>query len=221
MIQKLLKRGFVRRKECWTLTLWGWLLIGTAFCLVVLLTLRHTGAFLSVTSPVPADVLVVEGWLPDYALEAAVSEFNTNKYRLLITSGGPLPKGDYLSEYKTYAGVAAATIRKMGLESEAVVAVPAPWTRKSRTYASAIAVKNWAASNAQIKAINVVTMSLHARRTRLAFEKVFGDSVTVGIISVPNPDYDATHWWRSGEGVREVLGEGIAYIYARFFFSAE
>jgi hypothetical protein len=40
----------------------------------------------------------------------------------------------------------------------------------------------------------------------------------VGIISVPDPDYDASHWWRSSDGVREVLDEGIAYIYAKFFF---
>ena len=28
--------------------------------------------------------------------------------------------------------------------------------------------------------------------------------------------YERRHWWRVSEGVREVLGETIAYIYARF-----
>jgi hypothetical protein len=35
---------------------------------------------------------------------------------------------------------------------------------------------------------------------------------------VPNPDYDAKHWWQYSEGVRDVLSEGVAYLYAKFFF---
>ena len=49
-------------------------------------------------------------------------------------------------------------------------------------------------------------------------QKAFGPSVKIGVISVPDPDYDPKHWWRYSEGVREVLGESIAYIYARIFF---
>jgi hypothetical protein len=52
----------------------------------------------------------------------------------------------------------------------------------------------------------------------LLFQKAFGDTVTVGIIAVPNPDYDARHWWRYSDGVRDVADEGIAYVYAKFFF---
>ena len=40
----------------------------------------------------------------------------------------------------------------------------------------------------------------------------------VGIIAVPNPDYDSKHWWRYSEGVKDVISEGAAYVYARFFF---
>ena len=42
----------------------------------------------------------------------------------------------------------------------------------------------------------------------------------VGIISVPNPDYDAKHWWRYSEGVKDVISEGAAYLYAKFLFLA-
>jgi hypothetical protein len=66
--------------------------------------------------------------------------------------------------------------------------------------------------------INVVTESVHARRTRLLFQEAFGDGVLVGIIAVPDPDYDANHWWRYSEGVREVIGETIAYAYAKCFW---
>jgi hypothetical protein len=50
------------------------------------------------------------------------------------------------------------------------------------------------------------------------YEEAFGNIVKVGIIAIPNPDYDAKHWWHSSEGVRDVLSEGIAYIYAKFLF---
>jgi hypothetical protein len=69
-----------------------------------------------------------------------------------------------------------------------------------------------------VRSINIVTEGAHARRTRLLFEKAFRGEVSVGIIAVPNPDYDGAHWWRYSDGVREVVGEAIAYIYARLFF---
>ena len=64
----------------------------------------------------------------------------------------------------------------------------------------------------------MVTEDLHARRTRLLFQKALGDKVDVGVIGIPNPDYDAKHWWRYSDGVREVIGESIAYVYAKLFF---
>jgi hypothetical protein len=63
-----------------------------------------------------------------------------------------------------------------------------------------------------------LTEDAHARRTRLLYQKAFGKKVAVGIIAVSNPDYNPTQWWRYSDGVREVIGESIAYIYARFFF---
>ena len=41
-------------------------------------------SFWSVKDPLPqADVLVVEGWLPDYGVEAAIAEFEKNSYQKL------------------------------------------------------------------------------------------------------------------------------------------
>ena len=55
-------------------------------------------------------------------------------------------------------------------------------------------------------------------RDSLLFEEVFGDRVRVGVISIASPDYDQRRWWRYSEGVKDVLTEGVAYIYAKFFF---
>jgi len=49
--------------------------------------LRSTEAFLSKTQKVKANLLVVEGWLPQYAVEMAAKEFLNNNYDLIITTG--------------------------------------------------------------------------------------------------------------------------------------
>jgi uncharacterized SAM-binding protein YcdF (DUF218 family) len=67
-------------------------------------------------------------------------------------------------------------------------------------------------------ALNVVTQGAHARRSRLLFEKAFGGGTRIGVIPIPADDYDAQAWWRTSAGVRDVIGETIAYVYARLFF---
>jgi hypothetical protein len=49
--------------------------------------LRSTEAFLSKTQKVKANILVVEGWLPQYAVKMAAKEFLNNQYDLIITTG--------------------------------------------------------------------------------------------------------------------------------------
>ena len=97
--------------------------------------------------------------------------------------------------------------------------VPSHVNGRERTYSSAIALRDWFREhNTPVDNINVLTEGAHAPRTRLLYQKAFGRNVTVGIIAVSNPDYDPKQWWRYSDGVREVTGESIAYIYAKFFF---
>ena len=97
--------------------------------------------------------------------------------------------------------------------------VPSRVMDRDRTYGSAIALRNWFREhNMHVSGIDVVTEDLHARRTRLLFQKALGDKVTVGVIAIPNPDYEAKHWWSYSEGVNHVVSEAIAYIYTRFLF---
>jgi uncharacterized SAM-binding protein YcdF (DUF218 family) len=98
--------------------------------------------------------------------------------------------------------------------------VPSRVSDRDRTYGSAVALRKWLGeNNITVDSFNIVTEDTHARRTRLLFEKAFGRHVRVGIIAVPNPDYDQRHWWRYSEGVQDVLIGGIEYLYAKFLFS--
>jgi uncharacterized SAM-binding protein YcdF (DUF218 family) len=55
-----------------------------------------------------------------------------------------------------------------------------------------LALRDWFDEHdVAVHSLNVVTEDTHARRTRFLFEKALGKNVAVGIIAVPNPDYDA------------------------------
>lgn len=211
--------GFIRRRECVLPTLRGWLLLLLVGTLLAIGAVRNVHPFLAVTDPVPSVVLVVEGWTPDYVMEEAIAEFGRHHCSKLYVVGGPLRQGGFLSEYKSYAELGAATLMRMGLNRDVVQAVPTPWVRRDRTYSSAVTLKRWLhEQDAMPTSLNVMTMAAHSRRSRLLFQKAFADGPRVGIIAVEDRDYDAKHWWRGSEGVRVVTGEVIAYCYARLFF---
>ena len=212
-------RGLLRRRVCLLPTWRGWLLLLLAGLLLATCAVKKAQSFLAVTDPVTGGALVVEGWAPDYALEEAVTEFRQHHYTKLYVIGVPLEHGAPLSEYKTYAELGAATLLKLGLDRDNVQAVPTPVVRQDRTYASALALKQWLQQHNVMPAeLNLISLGAHARRSRLLFEKAFGRDARVGIIALENRDYDPEHWWKSSQGVRTVTDELIAYGYARLLF---
>ncbi len=171
--------------------------------------------FLAVTAPVTAKVMVIEGWLPDYALEEAVAQYHRDGYETIYTTGGPLERGSYLSEYRTFAQAAAATLLKLGMATNTVHAVPAAPTHRNRTYESAVALREFLSSQGTVlNAINLVTEGTHARRSRLCFERALGRGMLVGVISIENRDYESDRWWRYSSGIKTIFGETMAVLYA-------
>ncbi len=212
--------GLLVRKERWGLSGRGWLIVVLAVLLLGWWLVWDAHRFLAVTHRVPATILVVEGWVHIYGVNAAVAEFNSGHYDRLLTTGGPEEgMGMSSSIYDTDAYQSAERLRKAGLPAAEVQAVPCRFVGKDRTYNSALTLRQWLRDHdMNIRSLNVLTEDAHARRTWMLFQKALGPNVKVGIIAVPNPDYDAKHWWRSSDGVREVIDEGIAYLYAKFFF---
>ena len=212
--------GLFVRKECWALSWRGWLLLTSAGLVVACLVFLNIHPFLAVTHRVNTNVLVVEGWIPRYAIRAGAEELKIGSYQRIFTTGGPVEGSDgYTNDYNTSASVGADLLKNAGVPPESVQMVPSRVMDRDRTYSSAIALRDWLRDhNAVVRSFNVVTEDTHARRTRLLFQEAFGEGVKVGIIAVPNPDYDAKHWWRYSEGVKDVLMEGVAYVYAKFLF---
>jgi hypothetical protein len=212
--------GLLRRRQRWGLSRRGWLAAGGLAALLGVWFLFRIYPFLAVTDrQMPSDYLVAEGWVPVDVLKGACEEFHTGGYRRMLVSGCIIYDEWTDKPGVTYADWGAAKLRRLGMPDDLIQPVPCSVEKKDRTFYSALAVKEWMGQHGRHpRQINVVTDGAHARRSRWLFQKAFGPDVKVGIIAVADPKFDPDHWWRSSEGVREVVGEAIAYLYARFLF---
>jgi len=205
---------FFIMKECkvlkWPYKIALWSLI----LLVTLILALQLNSFLSKNNPLPSKVLIVEGWLPDDALVKVVALYRKEGYTKMITTGGPLGVGSYLKEYKDYAHLAEATLLKLGMPRESLVAVAANYVKRDRTYHSALVLKEWMQENGMHpQYINLASLGPHSRRSSILFQKAFASSVEVGSISISSGDYESKKWYTSSTGVRVTINEFIAYVY--------
>ena len=211
--------GLLRRKESWSLTGRGWLALLVTLIGGGIIGMRSVHGFLAVNAPVHSGVLVIEGWVHEYALTNFIARA---RYDMIYTTGGPtLTDRQSRDDSDTYASVAMKRLFKLGVPRAKVRMVPCWVSRRDRTFASAVALHEWGVSNrVEFPAFDVVTLGVHARRSRLLAQKAFPNA-RVGVVSVLNEDYDPEHWWRYSEGVKETLSEAMAYLYSRFLFSPE
>ena len=212
--------GVLVRRECWTLTPLGWLI---AIAVAVAAGVIGTSAaypFLAVTERAQGEVLVVEGWIPTGAIREAAAEFGRGQYRHLVVAVGVVNGKTDLDSVWDKGGHLVGWFKEYGTPLQSIHAIEFETGDRDRTYHGALAVREWLAVHApDVKAIDVVTIAPHARRSRLLYERAFGRGIAVGVIALRSGGYDPAHWWRSSEGIREVPFEAIAYLYARFLFS--
>lgn len=209
-----------KRKERTRLTFLGWLIMLSILTLFSTFIAKRAHSFLATTEPVDAQILVVEGHIPDYAIDSAKALIEKHHYTHIFTTGIPFFQGADLCGYKNYADLTAASLISRGVDPKLVVSVPCSPKQRDRTYESALALKRrLKLLNLNGGKINVFTTDTHARRTRIMFQEGLGDSWDVGVISITSIDYDTKKWWTSSYGMRAVIYEGLAWIYAAFIFN--
>ena len=210
---------FFTRRECPVPTVFGWAVMGVGAWIVLAAFVLGVHPFLAITHPVRGELLIVEGWLPKYALEEAVELFRAGGYRQMVTVGGPIPKESYLAdllpEFDSLAQVSAAMLVKMGVAEGRIAAVPVRPVPRNRTYTSGMALREWLLARApSAESVDVFSLGPHARRSRLLFERAFEGRVRVGVVACVDRSYDPRRWWMSSAGGRKVFGEVLAYLYA-------
>ena len=185
--------GILTRKERWGLSWRGWLLLTSACLVAAYFAFLNAHPFLAITHRVNTNVLVVEGWIPKYAIAKAVEEFKTGSYQRIFTTGGPVEGSDgYTNDYNTSASVGAEILKKFGIPGGVVQMVPSRVTASGQNIRLSSRITRLVSRTQLASAnINVLTEGAHARRTRLLFQEAFGRNVAVGIIAVSNPDYNS------------------------------
>jgi hypothetical protein len=215
------KVTFFQQKTCRVPTLTGWIALVAAALVITVGAGRLAMPFLAANRPVHGRYLVVEGWMADYGIEAAMKIQREGGYEKIITTGTGIEKGRHFSSANSYAEMAGKTLVKLGFDPTKLVVLPSPQVERDRTFTTGLAVGRWLRANNSSAAVDLLSIGPHARRSWILYEKALGKRNSVGVISIPNEDYDPGHWWRSSAGFRETTAEMIAYLYARFFFRGD
>ncbi len=204
-----------RKRPTWL----GWLLIAITILILSLAALFNLYPFLAPEQPPHKGVMVVEGWIHDFALDEAVTIFNRGGYDKIICTGIQIETGSYIQQFESYPEMTAARLRKMGVPDEKIIVTVAADAKKDRTYLSAVALREaFIAYNLEEHDLHLITVGPHGRRSRMLFQKALGPDFRIGVTSLDPTFYDASDWYRCSEGVRAVIGELIAYTYAQLFF---
>lgn len=217
-----MKIKLTKKKECTVLT-WPVKLMVLAISLILLyLLFTQMSTYLSKNKPLNGDYLVLDGEMPDYSIEKAIEIFYKSGYKTIITTGGNLPAGHYISGKITMAELSYATFLELGFDTTKIVVIPSGAIIKDRTYTSGLSLKKWFLEhNITSAKIDVLAVGSHARRSQNLFQKALGDNFKVGIISIENINYDNKKWWKTSVGVRTVMSEAIAYFYVKLLFYPE
>jgi len=209
----------IQRRTIWWPTRLGWFWI-------ILLTggplafwCARGEDFLSLTEPLPAEALVVEGWIGVEGVRAAKVEFDQGHYRYIITSGGPM-NGHWRQQGWNYATEASEILVRLGIPAAQVITAAAPGSQNHRTFESASVVQETLEKRGlHFTGINVFTAGAHARRSRLVFAKAMYPSIGVGVISWLPPAERRGVWWNSSERSLDLIKETIGYFFELFLNS--
>ena len=207
----------VKKKECTRLTWFSVILIAFVFLALFYVLRNQLYNFLAPIKPIDTKVMVIEGWINDFAIEDVYTQFLENKYDLLITTGGPLDNGYLATHFITAADLSRATLIELGMDSTKIISVPRKFTLKNRTFQSALALNQWIKEyHSDIKSFNLISLGAHSKRSWLLFQKAMPEK-EIGIIAINDLRFDSKKWWKTSIGSRTVITEAIGYFYVCFF----
>ena len=182
-----------------SLRAWWGVAFASALGALAVAFLLFVHPFLAINVPVKADILVIEGWVPDYVLDRAASEIVRGKYDYVFVSGMQSDDAEPSDSVQVVRYLVAA-----GIDPARIVAAPTESTIWNKTSHMARAVRDrMVALAVKPRGINVITLGPHARQSLLAYSRMVGPDIPVGVISIPKDDYDPDRWWAYAAGIRK------------------
>ncbi len=215
------KRFFLfSKRERWGLTLAGRFVILAIFLIALLAYIYRIVPFLSKQAPEDSKVLVFEGYVEDWTYPAILKIIDEMQPDLILTTGTSLDQGYYISGIPSTAYIVAKSLIALGVDSTIIHVVPVvPNVLKNRTYSSALATRRYLNANfPEVRSLNLLSSSVHSRRSHHLFKLVMEPEIQTGNIVIPPAFFDHTDWFKSSRGFRIVTSETIAWVYVKLFF---
>jgi len=202
---------FFRRRTIWVPTWLGCLTLLAGFAVSVIWWWFRAESFFSLTERQPEEVLIVEGWIGIEGVTAAKEEFVSGNYTWIVTAGSLTGTRWDVRRWNT-AIEASKILRGLGVDPARIIEAPAGESLSQRSFAAAEAVRERLKEKGMAPArLNVFTLGVHARRSRLIYAKVLGSPTRVGVIAWISPKDRQLPWWKSSDRAQELLKETVAY----------
>lgn len=181
------------------------LAVSVAVFLFIMIPWMH--AFLSKSKPVPAENMVVSGWLWTFTeiMDQAAVEFISNDYQRIIVTGD--------SANITHA---KESFIQRGIAGEQIEIAPRIHHRGwQNTFQEAEGLKWYLEKKVpDVHAVNVVAGSMHGKKTFVIFKRVLGKSCNVGIITFKTGYYNEKRLWAEPAAIKWTMEYFIGYLYA-------
>jgi len=116
-------------------------------------------------------------------------------------------KNRIINNFNSSAQYARDRLLSMGIDSSLLISIPGNKVKINRTLTSALAFRDWLKTvNINIKGINIISMGTHTRRTWMTYNKILNEQYRIGIISLPDYNYNNSRSFRLFKTIRESLG---------------
>lgn len=217
-----MKLRLYKKYNCHRPTLLGFLIILLVIVISGRLLMPGIYKFLFLNKPVTTKTMVLEGWVPTYALQDALKYFNDNNYENLIVTGIPITQYEYASDFNYTSQATILALKHFGFTDTIYEAANPTNIYKDRTYTTAIISKEIFQKHPEWgKSFNIYSMGVHSNRSLVLFKKAFPDSYEIGMIAHSDRAFIGEEWWKSSIGFRNISNELLALTYARLFFYPE
>jgi hypothetical protein len=208
-----------KQRVIWLPKAWVLVVMLLFFIAITLFCFKNIALYLALNKPNHSQYLVVEGWQSEQSLLQALNTFREGAYQYLITTGGPDTR-TVSPRYKSFAEESAAFLLSRGIDAKKLIIVSAPASAQNRTFLSAVMVRDWfVLHNVLPVSIDVFTEGVHARRTRILYQKAFGTMANIGIYASEPESYDLQAWWDTSTGAKSVITEVVGMLWVTCFFN--
>ena len=206
--------SLLHRRTIWWPTPAGWLIGLACVCVPAVLWCFFGERFLAHSERLPAEALIVEGWIGIEGVQAAKAEFDRGGYRTLITAGGQFHTR-WGPQRWNYAEEAREILTRAGVPPDRIIEARAIDTDDHRTFEAAAAVsRTLTARGLHFTAVNVFTADVHARRSRLVYAKVLPAGTAVGVVAWSPSDYHPElPWWKSSDRAVDLIKETAGWLF--------